>query len=1149
MPSLTRTGSRLRDESRLEPTTCGKLSPTQKCFLRIANHMKDTQPARVRFGVFELDLRSGELRRGKDKTVLAEQPLQILRMLVEREGELVSREEIRKKLWPNDTIVEFDHSINAAIRNLRRALDDSADEPKYIETLARRGYRLMVPVEWVEVAEDRPVQEAAKVTGADGAAVRMELQPAVLTGRTVSHYRVLDIIGGGGMGVVYRAEDLKLGRQVALKFLPEELGSEAQALERFSREARAASSLDHPNICPIHEFGEHEGRPFIVMQLLEGQTLRDRLAAVAQDKTALPLEELLDIGIQVSEGLQAAHEKGIIHRDIKPANIFLTSKGVVKILDFGLAKLVEAETHPSKTGLAEAPAAGEQEQAPLGVIPSTERSEARDPSNREEVGGIGIPRLAAQNQGRSLGITQENLGAAESASLRRVTPSEPTLTGTGVAMGTAGYMSPEQVRGERLDARSDIFSFGLVFYEMATGQRAFSGETAALVHHAILHHVPPPVRSLNPAAPQRLEAVIGKTLDRDRERRYPSAAEVGRELKSVRREWEADNLAAASARAGITPPLVAEGTRQAAGSSDEHARSAPPTRPLRRLSYAVLAAALGALAGVAWLVYRNAIHPPSSGAAETVIRLTEDGGAFGPGALSPDGSYFVYQRKTNGKSSLWIQQVSTGSSLKITPDLDVDVGEVAFSPDNSLVYYELEHRQYKVPTLGGTPQLFLTGTLGTVAFSPDAARIAYKRLGDKGMFEVIVANADGSEPRIWYSREMHAGDVSRSAPAWSPDGKLIALSRWILLKQGGYSAVSFIRADGHVSELKVGSIDIEKLVWLRDGTALAFVGNPAGPEPEHIFLVSYPGGNITRISNDTSNYDGHSLSITADGKTLFAISGATRSSLWLATENFRNVRQLPSTGAQLGLDFDGKQVVYASNVGEAAAIWRTGLDGAPPSRMSPVELTVPGRPALSPDGRQIAVAAAKQHTQQGIWIADMEGGAFRQLTGSEYGLDPLFFPDGKEVLFEREDSDLQRHLFRIPVSGGPATRLSELPTGHLWSVAGDSLLCSYFDASASDLRRGIVSLHSGQLVRALNFPGWTWGLRFTPGGQSITYVDNRDGASNIWSVPTEGGTPRKLTNFTSQDIFDFAWSRDGKQLVLSRGTQYSDAVLIRNFRQ
>ena len=230
----------------------------------------------------------------------------------------------------------------------------------------------------------------------------MQLRPAMLGGRTVSHYRVLDIIGGGGMGVVYRAEDLKLGRSVALKFLPEELGSDPQALERFSREARAASSLDHPNICSIYQFGEHEGRPFMVMPLLEGQTLRERLAADAGLQKGTPLGELLDIGIQVSEGLQAAHEKGIIHRDIKPANIFITSKGVVKILDFGLAKLLEA-------------------------------------SEKEETVGKEPDQVARAASG---GPDQVGL----------------TLTRTGAAMGTAGYMSPEQVRGEKLDARTDIFS-------------------------------------------------------------------------------------------------------------------------------------------------------------------------------------------------------------------------------------------------------------------------------------------------------------------------------------------------------------------------------------------------------------------------------------------------------------------------------------------------------------------------------------------------------------------------------------------------------------------------------------------------------------------------------------------------------------------
>jgi len=434
--------------------------------------MKQAQQVRVRLGVFELDLRTGELRAGAQNTVLQEQPLQILRLLVEREGELVNREEIRRKLWPNDTIVEFDHSINAAIKNLRRALGDSAEEPRYIETLARRGYRLLVPVEWIAV-EDSLHEVGAQVADREGAAVQLQPESAVLTGRTVSHYRVLDIIGGGGMGVVYRAEDLKLGRRVALKFLPEELGSDAQALERFRREARAASSLEHPNICPIYEFGERDGRAFMVMQLLEGQTLRDCLAAA--DGKPLPLAQLLDIAIQVSDGLRAAHEKGIIHRDIKPANIFLTTAGGCKILDFGLVQLLEGET--------------------------------------EEDGAV----------------WREASALAPPFDARAV-----HLTHTGVAMGTAGYMSPEQVRGEKLDARSDLFSLGLVLYEMATGQRTFSGNTAALVHDAIVSHAPVRARELNPKLSPRLEAVINKALEKDRDQRYQSAATMRADLELLK---------------------------------------------------------------------------------------------------------------------------------------------------------------------------------------------------------------------------------------------------------------------------------------------------------------------------------------------------------------------------------------------------------------------------------------------------------------------------------------------------------------------------------------------------------------------------------------------------------------------------------------
>jgi len=456
--------------------------------------MKDTLAVRLRFGVFELDLRSGELCAGDEKMLLGEQPLQILRMLAEREGEVVTREEIRKKLWPNDTIVEFDHSINAAIGKLRKALGDSADEPQYVETLARRGYRLIVPVEWVDQLSVAGGQLSEPTLTAT---VRMPFEAATLTGRTVSHYRVLDIIGGGGMGVVYRAEDLKLGRRVALKFLPEELVTDSLALQRFEREAQTASSLDHPNICHIYEFGEHEGRPFIVMPFLEGRTLRDHLALVAEERRALPLTELLDIAIQVSDGLQAAHERGIIHRDIKPANIFLTTKSVAKILDFGIAKLaVEAPDF--------SPANADENERGLEPRPGLKPESDEEPGRRAEAWRFHPP----------------------------ATSVEAARTRTEAAMGTAGYMSPEQVRREKLDARTDIFSFGLVLYEMATGQRAFTGETEPVLHHAILGKAPIPARELNSTLPAKLLTTIDTALEKDRERRYQSARELRAALES-----------------------------------------------------------------------------------------------------------------------------------------------------------------------------------------------------------------------------------------------------------------------------------------------------------------------------------------------------------------------------------------------------------------------------------------------------------------------------------------------------------------------------------------------------------------------------------------------------------------------------------------
>ena len=398
---------------------------------------------------FELDVRLYELRRAGRVLKLERIPMELLLLFVEKKGELVTRDQIIERIWGKDVFLDTDNSINAAVRKIRIVLKDDPLHPHFLQTITGRGYRFISPVVEAHPASAVVAPRPQAATGDEN-----------LIGREISHYRILSELGAGGMGVVYEAEDIRLGRRVALKFLPEGLVGDQRALQRFEREARLACSLNHPNICTIYEVEEHDQRPVIVMELLDGKSLKERI----RERSISP-EELLDFAIQASDALAAAHVKGIIHRDINPGNIFVVGHSRLKILDFGLAKVCTPEVADDTSG------------------------------------------------------------------------DEP-LTLDGVIVGTTSYMSPEQVRGEELDARSDLFSFGIVLYEMATNQHPFPGKNPALIVNAILNEQPAAASNVSPSSPAALDAIIARALEKNLEKRFQSAADICSELKQLKGQRE-----------------------------------------------------------------------------------------------------------------------------------------------------------------------------------------------------------------------------------------------------------------------------------------------------------------------------------------------------------------------------------------------------------------------------------------------------------------------------------------------------------------------------------------------------------------------------------------------------------------------------------
>ncbi|MCM3871636.1 MAG: protein kinase [Pyrinomonadaceae bacterium] len=922
-----------------------------------------------------------------------------------------------------------------------------------------------------------------------------------LEGDVISHYRVLSRIGAGGMGEVYLAQDTTLERTVALKILPADMAASEQRMGRFIQEAKTASALNHPNIITIHEIGQAESVLFIATEFIEGETLREQLA-----KTSPTILEALDISIQIASALVAAHEAGIVHRDIKPENIMLRRDGILKVLDFGLAKLT----------------------------------------------GVWRPEVDS-----------------EAATMVETIP--------GTILGTVVYMSPEQARGKEVDERTDIWSSGVLLYEMVAGVLPFEQETPSDVVAAILRSDPPPLNTFLPAVPPELERIIAKSLMKNRDERYQGVKDMLVDLRRLKKqlEFEMQLESFSSSAGGATHPSRASGshvirtddgtgqrtsTMQAAYSTSSAEYIVTNIKRYKTYAFIGLVLLSITLIAGAYGLYRlfSPIKSTVASPLMNVTRFTATGKAV-HAAISPDGRYVAYVANEAGQQSVWLGQVASSSQVQIIAPAAVQYRGLSFTRDGEFLYFVAFDQNnsngalYQLPVLGGGARKILSDIQSPITLAPDGKQLAFVRNSSPKENALVVANIDDGQQRELAKRSS-PDFFSTMAPAWSPDGSLIACV--YQNTSGGYyeTVVGIQAADG--TEVPINAHrwwQVGQIAWLQDGKGLIVLATEEAGSLPQLWHLPYGGGAAKRITNDLNGYV--DVGLTADSKTLVSVRSDRLVNIWLATSaELISARQITSgterDDGTRGLSWtpDGK-IVYRSVAGGKPNVWIMAGDGSGQRQLS-VNTSQNFDPVVSPDGRYI-VWASQRTGNTNLWRMELDGGDSRQLTNGVGEYLPDYSPDGKWILYTAYDpSSSFWSVWKISAEGGTPVRMTDEESAFpSISPDGKWFACNYQDEAGADYKLAVVPFAGGQPMKMFDIPG-SFGrtIHWTADGRDLTYVDTRAGVSNIWIQRIDGGAPRQLTDFKDQRIFGFAWSRDGKQLALSRGVINSDVVLIRDFK-